>query len=87
MLTEGMSGTISCQFDGNVLSYSWTLPNGIPMPSRMRAVRNVLEISRVSRGDGGIYLCVARGGSSGSVEARINVTVQQQCEYTDDCNL
>ena len=76
-LTEGESGTITCQFEGNVISYRWVLPNRKPLPSRMHATENVLAISSVLKEDSGIYSCVAEGVSD-VVEALINVTIQRK---------
>ena len=82
-LSEGGSGNISCQIEGKVTSYTWVLPNGKQLPSRMRAVRNVLTISLVLREDAGIYTCEAVGGSDNSqvVEALVNLTVQRKYSF------
>lgn len=79
-LTEGQSGNISCQIEGEVTSYRWVLPNRKPMPSRMRAVGNILNINLVLREDAGIYSCEAVGGPDNSqvVEALVNVTIQRK---------
>lgn len=81
-LIEGKSGSISCQFDGNVLFYLWTLPNANPLPSRMRKAGNVLQIDRVSIEDSGVYSCMATGGTGDSevVRAQVTVTVKPQRE-------
>ena len=89
-ITEGENVTITCKSKGfPIPTVIWNIPNGARVSvgdshntgnENAPSVSRNLTITNASRGNTGIYICLANS-NIGNVSSNISITVQCKCSY------